>query len=54
MLLWQDSFRERLAAGGRYVIHFDNRDVGRTTCCPPGEPNYDRPGNPRTHRLTSG
>ena len=27
MLLWQDSFRERLAAGGRYVIHFDNRDV---------------------------
>ena len=40
MLLWRDNFRERLAAGGRYVIRYDNRDVGRTTCCPPGEPNY--------------
>ena len=40
MLLWRDSFRERLAAGGRYVIRYDNRDVGRTTSFPPGEPNY--------------
>ena len=36
MLLWRDSFRERLAAGGRYVIRYDNRDVGRTTSFPPG------------------
>lgn len=40
MLLWEDAFCERLAGGGRFVIRFDNRDVGQTTCCPPGEPNY--------------
>lgn len=40
MLLWEEAFCERLADGGRFVIRFDNRDVGRTTCCPPGEPDY--------------
>ncbi|MEE2776770.1 MAG: alpha/beta hydrolase [Acidobacteriota bacterium] len=40
MILWADTFCERLAEGGRLVIRFDNRDTGRTTCCPLGEPNY--------------
>lgn len=40
MILWEMNFVERLAAGGRFVIRYDNRDSGRTTCCPPGEPNY--------------
>lgn len=40
MLLWDEQFCERLADGGRFVIRYDNRDTGRTTCCPPGEPNY--------------
>lgn len=40
MLLWEESFCSRLADGGRFVIRYDNRDTGRTTSCPPGEPNY--------------
>ena len=40
MILWEDAFCHRLAEGGRFVIRFDNRDVGRTTVCPPGQPNY--------------
>lgn len=40
MLLWDEQFCARLADGGRFVIRYDNRDTGRTTCCPPGEPNY--------------
>lgn len=40
MLLWDEQFCERLADGGRFVIRYDNRDTGRTTCCPPGDPNY--------------
>ncbi len=40
MLLWEENFCQRLADGGRFVMRFDNRDVGRTTCCPLGEPNY--------------
>jgi pimeloyl-ACP methyl ester carboxylesterase len=31
MLLWEDEFCQRLAAAGRHVIRFDNRDTGRTT-----------------------
>jgi pimeloyl-ACP methyl ester carboxylesterase len=31
MLLWPQSFCEQLAASGRYVIRFDNRDVGLST-----------------------
>src|SRR6266508_2517056 len=30
-ILWPNELCERLAAGGRYVIPFDNRDVGRST-----------------------
>lgn len=40
MILWEENFCQQLADNGRFVIRFDNRDVGRTTCCPAGEPNY--------------
>jgi pimeloyl-ACP methyl ester carboxylesterase len=41
MIRWDNEFCERLAEPGRYVIRFDNRDVGRSTTYPPGEPPYD-------------
>ena len=31
MLRWPNAFCERLAAGGRHVIRYDNRDTGRST-----------------------
>jgi pimeloyl-ACP methyl ester carboxylesterase len=31
MLGWPDGFCERLAEGGRFVVRFDNRDVGLST-----------------------
>ena len=31
----------RLASGGRYVIRYDPRDIGRSTAFPPGQPPYD-------------
>jgi len=31
-LLWPTEFCERLAAGGRHVIRFDNREVGLSAC----------------------
>ena len=37
---WEDEFCERIAAGGRYVIRYDNRDTGRSTSSPAGQPNY--------------
>lgn len=40
MLLWEDGFCEQLADGGRFVMRYDNRDTGKTTSCPLGEPNY--------------
>ncbi len=40
MLLWEDSFCQQLADAGRWVIRLDNRDTGRSTCCPVGAPNY--------------
>src|SRR5512141_3086514 len=41
MVWWDDEFCARLAAKGRFVIRFDNRDVGRSTAYPPGQPAYD-------------
>ncbi|MFD9734227.1 alpha/beta fold hydrolase [Umezawaea sp. NPDC059074] len=38
MTSWPDEFCARLT--GRYVIRYDHRDTGRSTTCPPGEPNY--------------
>jgi pimeloyl-ACP methyl ester carboxylesterase len=40
MLRWEDGFCERLAAGGRYVIRYDQRDTGRSTHFPAGAPPY--------------
>lgn len=40
MLRWPDAFCERLAAGGRHVIRYDNRDTGRSTTYDPGTVPY--------------
>lgn len=40
MLWWPREFCERLAASGFYVIRFDNRDTGRSTCYEPGTIHY--------------
>ena len=40
MLWWERELCEAIAAGGRFVIRFDNRDTGRSTCYPPGAPAY--------------
>jgi pimeloyl-ACP methyl ester carboxylesterase len=40
MLWWPDDLCKRLAGGGRYVIRYDNRDTGRSTWSPQGEPAY--------------
>jgi pimeloyl-ACP methyl ester carboxylesterase len=40
MLWWPDEFCERLAAQGRYVIRYDNRDTGLSTTYAPGNPPY--------------
>jgi pimeloyl-ACP methyl ester carboxylesterase len=43
MLSWEDHFCERLAAGSRFVIRYDNRDTGRSISYAPGEPRYTGP-----------
>jgi pimeloyl-ACP methyl ester carboxylesterase len=40
MLAWEASLCERLAARGRFVIRYDNRDTGRSTAYPPHAPGY--------------
>ena len=40
MLWWPEELCERLAATGRFVIRYDNRDTGLSTSYPPGEPPY--------------
>jgi pimeloyl-ACP methyl ester carboxylesterase len=40
MLWWSERLCARLAAHGRYVIRYDQRDTGRSTSYPPGEPGY--------------
>ncbi|WP_229073198.1 alpha/beta fold hydrolase [Actinoplanes sp. DH11] len=37
---WDDEFCRRLAAGGRFVVRYDHRDTGRSTCFPIGSPAY--------------
>ncbi|MBB2943707.1 pimeloyl-ACP methyl ester carboxylesterase [Actinoplanes lutulentus] len=37
---WDDEFCRRLAAGDRYVVRYDHRDTGRSTCFPIGSPGY--------------
>lgn len=36
MLSWHEGFCERLAAGERFVIRYDNRDTGRSVAYEPG------------------
>jgi pimeloyl-ACP methyl ester carboxylesterase len=40
MLMWPEELCERLAAAGRFVIRYDNRDTGLSTHYPLGEPDY--------------
>ena len=40
MVWWEDELCERIAAGGRYVIRYDQRDTGRSTSFPVGRPGY--------------
>jgi pimeloyl-ACP methyl ester carboxylesterase len=40
MLWWPAELCQRLAARGRFVIRYDNRDTGRSTAYPPGQPGY--------------
>ncbi len=37
---WPDEMVQRLAAAGRFVIRYDHRDTGQSTCWAPGEPAY--------------
>jgi pimeloyl-ACP methyl ester carboxylesterase len=41
MIRWENDFCDQLAEAGRYVVRFDNRDVGRSASFSPGEPPYD-------------
>ncbi|MGW6443101.1 alpha/beta fold hydrolase [Lentzea sp. NPDC055074] len=40
MLWWQTELCTALAARGRFVIRYDNRDTGLSVSYPPGEPGY--------------
>jgi pimeloyl-ACP methyl ester carboxylesterase len=40
MLWWEAELCEQIAAAGRYVIRFDNRDTGKSVSYPPGQPGY--------------
>jgi pimeloyl-ACP methyl ester carboxylesterase len=40
MVWWEEEFCQRLADAGRYVIRYDNRDVGRSTVYELGQPGY--------------
>jgi pimeloyl-ACP methyl ester carboxylesterase len=39
-LWWELELCRRIAARGRYVIRYDNRDTGHSTNYPPGRPGY--------------
>ncbi|WP_027059128.1 alpha/beta fold hydrolase [Mesorhizobium loti] len=40
MLWWPDALCRKLSGAGLYVIRYDNRDTGRSTKYPPGQPPY--------------
>lgn len=40
MIWWEEEFCERIAEAGRFVIRYDHRDTGHSTCYPPGNPTY--------------
>lgn len=37
---WEEPFCKEIAEAGRFGIRYDNRDVGRSSCCEPGKPDY--------------
>lgn len=37
---WDEELCARLTAGPRYVIRYDHRDTGQSSCDPPGAPSY--------------
>src|SRR5262245_32951083 len=37
---WEDDLCRRIAAGGRYVVRYDQRDTGRSIVYEPGAPGY--------------
>lgn len=41
MLMWEEGFIDRLVAGGRFVIRYDNRDTGKSTCVDFDSEPYD-------------
>jgi pimeloyl-ACP methyl ester carboxylesterase len=41
MLYWDAEFCQKLADKGFFVIRYDNRDVGKSTCYEPGSTPYD-------------
>ncbi|WP_421734017.1 alpha/beta hydrolase [Cellulomonas sp.] len=41
MIGWEEELCDRLAAGGRFVIRYDQRDTGRSTVSRGGHPAYD-------------
>lgn len=41
MVGWEEELCDRLAAGGRFVIRYDQRDTGRSTVSRGGHPAYD-------------
>ncbi|WDM24146.1 alpha/beta fold hydrolase [Paenibacillus polymyxa] len=40
LVWWEQEFCQRLAETGRFVIRYDNRDVGRSTTYESGQPDY--------------
>jgi pimeloyl-ACP methyl ester carboxylesterase len=40
MVWWPEALCSKLAGCGRYVIRYDQRDTGRSTAYPPGQPGY--------------
>lgn len=40
MLWWEEELCRRIAGRGRFVIRYDQRDTGRSTAFPVGEPGY--------------
>ncbi|MEU6352658.1 alpha/beta fold hydrolase [Streptomyces sp. NPDC047072] len=40
MLWWDAELCGRIASRGRFVVRYDHRDTGRSTCYPPGRPPY--------------
>ncbi len=40
MVWWPEELVNAIAASGRFVVRYDHRDTGRSTCYPPGATPY--------------